>query len=260
MLIIYFFVSMLASFAGAISGIGGGILLKPILDAIQTLSIQTINFLSVCTVLSMTVVSLFRIRKQPNQSKTGVNAFLGFGGVIGGIGGKALLNTALQSIHSDQLVGATQSLMLLFITIGVFAFIRSKSSITTQKNNNCMISALIGMQLGLISSFLGIGGGPLNLGVLYYFFSMDAKTASINSLFIIFLSQLANLVYSISSHAIPMVDPLILAGMIMGGITGGLLGNKVICWMSNSHVESFFQNLLLVISAVNIYNIAQFLR
>ncbi|MEI3183290.1 MAG: sulfite exporter TauE/SafE family protein [Lachnospiraceae bacterium] len=40
-----------------------------------------------------------------------------------------------------------------------------------------------------MSSFLGIGGGPINLVVLLYFFSMDTKAAAQNSLYIILFSS-----------------------------------------------------------------------
>ena len=42
--------------------------------------------------------------------------------------------------------------------------------------------------LGILSSFLGIGGGPINLVVLFFFFSMDTKTAAQNSLYTILFS------------------------------------------------------------------------
>ena len=52
---------------------------------------------------------------------------------------------------------------------------------------------LVGLGLGMLSSFLGIGGGPINLLVLHYFFSMERKKAALNSLYIILFSQLCGL-------------------------------------------------------------------
>ena len=45
-------VSFLASIAGAICGIGGGVIIKPALDLLGWASVSTISFLSGCTVLS----------------------------------------------------------------------------------------------------------------------------------------------------------------------------------------------------------------
>ncbi|HQN63187.1 MAG TPA: sulfite exporter TauE/SafE family protein, partial [Flexilinea sp.] len=63
MTLLFFFLSLAASTIGAISGIGGGIIIKPVLDATHALSISTISFLSSCTVLSMSCVSILRNRK-----------------------------------------------------------------------------------------------------------------------------------------------------------------------------------------------------
>lgn len=50
--ILFFCVSFFASIAGAICGIGGGVIIKPVLDMLGLASVATISFLSGCTVLS----------------------------------------------------------------------------------------------------------------------------------------------------------------------------------------------------------------
>lgn len=62
--ILFFCVSFFASIAGAICGIGGGVIIKPVLDMLGLASVATISFLSGCTVLSMscyTVGKLFLV-------------------------------------------------------------------------------------------------------------------------------------------------------------------------------------------------------
>lgn len=58
MQILFFIVSFLASIAGAICGIGGGVIIKPVLDLFDLASVSTISFLSGCTVLSMSCYSV----------------------------------------------------------------------------------------------------------------------------------------------------------------------------------------------------------
>ena len=53
-----FLVCFLASVVGAICGIGGGVIIKPVLDAFGIMDVATISFLSGCTVLSMRLYSL----------------------------------------------------------------------------------------------------------------------------------------------------------------------------------------------------------
>ena len=53
---------LLATTVGSISGIGGGVLIKPVLDAVADMPSSQISFLSGITVLTMTIVSLLRSR------------------------------------------------------------------------------------------------------------------------------------------------------------------------------------------------------
>ena len=63
MSMVAFLVSFLASTAGAICGIGGGVIIKPVLDLFQMASVSTISFLSGCTVLSMSCTLLGERRR-----------------------------------------------------------------------------------------------------------------------------------------------------------------------------------------------------
>ena len=53
---VFFGVSFLASIVGAICGIGGGVIIKPVLDAFGVLDVSAISFLSGCTVLAMSYI------------------------------------------------------------------------------------------------------------------------------------------------------------------------------------------------------------
>ena len=54
MIFICFLISFIASTVGAICGVGGGVIIKPVLDLFGVASVSTVSFLSGCTVLSMT--------------------------------------------------------------------------------------------------------------------------------------------------------------------------------------------------------------
>ena len=57
---LYFVVCFGASIAGAICGIGGGVIVKPVLDLFGWDSVTTISFLSGCMVLAMSCYSVGR--------------------------------------------------------------------------------------------------------------------------------------------------------------------------------------------------------
>ena len=85
---------------------------------------------------------------------------------------------------------------------------------------------LIGLVLGIFSSFLGIGGGPINLVVLFIFFSMDTKTAAENSLYIILFSQAASTLKTILQGKVPDFQLPLFIGMVICGILGGIVGTQ----------------------------------
>ncbi|HBG5346526.1 TPA: hypothetical protein KQG29_003979 [Clostridioides difficile] len=58
--VILFSIAIFATIIGAITGIGGGVIIKPVLDLIWVFDITTISVLSSFTVLLMSIVSAYR--------------------------------------------------------------------------------------------------------------------------------------------------------------------------------------------------------
>ena len=257
--ILFFLISLLASTIGSISGIGGGVIIKPVLDATGLLSVSTISFLSGCTVLIMATVSLLRGRNNGVQVDKRHSTPLAVGGAIGGIVGKWVFDLIRQMVSEENLVGAVQAGLLLVITIGVIFYIRYKEKIHAMHVEKLSICFLIGLGLGMVSSFLGIGGGPINIAVLYFFFSMEAKTAAKNSLYVIWFSQVASLLFSLATRTVPDFSWLTLFVMGIGGVLGALIGSAVVKKMKNQAVERIFMGLMAVIVCINSYNLLRFL-
>ena len=113
---------------------------------------------------------------------------------------------------------------------------------------------VIGLGLGCMSSFLGIGGGPINLVVLYFFFSMDTKTAAANSLYIILFSQLCSLLTTLVTASVPTFRWPVLGLMIAGGLGGGILGRRLNQRMDGGAVEKLFVLLMAVIICISVFN------
>mgnify|MGYP003303251246 CR=1 FL=1 len=86
-----FLICFFASVAGAICGIGGGVIIKPVLDAFGIMSVSAISFLSGCTVLSMTTYSVIRSKRSGASKIDQSTGFpLAIGAAIGGVLGKNL--------------------------------------------------------------------------------------------------------------------------------------------------------------------------
>lgn len=251
----YLIISLLASIAGAICGIGGGVIIKPTLDLFHLDSVATVSFLSGCTVLAMSVVSMLRSRSGSVKVEPRRGTLLAVGGAVGGIVGKWLFEIIRGLAASDGLVGTVQSVLMILLTVGVLVYVLNKKRIHTLDVQNGAACAFIGLALGMMSAFLGIGGGPINLAVLYYFFSMDTKTAALNSLYIILFSQITSLASTLLGGSIPPFTWPALVSMVIGGVLGGFVGRAFSKRMSSHAVDVLFQILLIVITGISCYNL-----
>lgn len=259
MYVLFFMISFLASIAGAICGIGGGVIIKPLLDSFGLMDVKTISFLSGCTVLAMSTYS-FVVSKMKKESLVDmrIGTPLAVGAAIGGVLGKSLFQTLVSSFDQNY-VGAIQAGCLFAVTLGTLVYTIYKARVKTLRVTNLIVCLLVGLVLGVMSSFLGIGGGPINLVVLFFFFSMPTKTAAQNSLYIILFSQITSLLNSIVTSTVPAFSVALLVLMAAGGILGGFCGRKINKKIDDHKVDLLFMGLMIVIIFINIYNMYRFL-
>lgn len=259
MTVIFFTVSILSSIIGSICGIGGGVIIKPVLDATGLMSVSAISFLSGCTVLAMSVVSVYKnLRAKTAKLNVRTATGLAVGAAFGGVVGKSMFQMLKSAVGDENLVGMTQAIVLIIITLGTLIYTIYKKRIRTKNYSQIWLCVVIGVILGVMSSFLGIGGGPINLVVLAYFFSMGTKEAALSSLYIIMFSQITSLVQTIATGTIPDVEITYFLGMVIGGILGGTLGSKVNKKIDEEGVNKLFIILMIVIVGINIYNAFKF--
>ena len=254
--LLYFVVSLAASIVGAVCGIGGGVIIKPTLDMFGWASVSTISFLSGCTVLSMSFYSAVKSMISHDRSvdiKTGTP--LAIGAALGGILGKQMFVFIRNLSDESNAVSVVQSICLAVITLGTLIYTINKTKIKSHIVKKKISCLLIGLVLGICSSFLGIGGGPINLVVLCFFFGMDTKAAAVNSLYIIMFSQLFSLIYTIIIDAVPKFSFITLAFMVCGGILGGFIGRILNKKLNNAAVDKLFIILMVLIIGISIYNI-----
>lgn len=250
-----FAVCLAASTIGGICGIGGGVLIKPLLDATGMMSVSAVSFLSGLTVLAMSLLSVWKNRKTDElDAKRSVP--LGVGAAIGGVAGKQLFEMLKKAAGADSVVGGLQAVVLGLLVLGTLIYVRNKAQIWTKNVGHPAVGAGIGLVLGMCSSFLGIGGGPMNLAVLYYFYSMSTKKAAVNSILIILISQTASLIVSLIRGSIPEFSMLMLAAMVGAGALGGFVSSKLRRKLSNETTDKLFAGLLVVIVLVCCYNAA----
>ena len=146
------------------------------------------------------------------------------------------------------MVGGVQAGCLTIITIYTLCLHCKQSEYQNTPGEGDRACVIIGITLGIMSSFLGIGGGPINLVVLYYFFSMSTKVAAQNSLYIILISQITSVTTTLFTKTVPEFEWLWLVLMVAGGIGGGAVGRKINKKIDDKHVEILFIGLMFTIS------------
>lgn len=89
--------------------------------------------------------------------------------------GKQSYSSIAAMYPNPDTVGAWQAALLAVVTFGTLVYT------FTHHIDHPIACTLIGFALGVLSSFLGIGGGPINLVVLFFFFSLDKAECGDNS-------------------------------------------------------------------------------
>lgn len=261
MVFVFFTVSILSCMAGSICGIGGGVIIKPVLDATGIMSVSCISFLSGCTVLAMSVVSVYKnLKAKSARLDVKIATALAIGAAAGGVIGKVMFQSLKDTVGDENLVGLVQAVVLIIITLGTLIYTIYKARIQTKEYRQIWLCVVIGIILGVMSSFLGIGGGPINLVVLAYFFSMGTKEAALSSIYIIMFSQITSLVQTVATGSIPDVEIYYLVFMVIGGIAGGTIGSRINKKIKEEDVDKLFMFLMVVIVLINVYNVVRFGR
>ena len=252
--IIYFLVALVATTLGSLVGLGGGVIIKPCLEFIGEYDIVSISILSSITVFSMAVVSTSKqVKKGFRPSKKII--YLAVGAIFGGVLGKSLFSLLLSGmIKSDA--SALQGIMLIVIlTIVLF-----QKFLPDYDFKNIFVVTFIGLALGTLASFLGIGGGPINVMVIMMFLNMKIKEAANASIITILLSQFAKLVMAAIAGGIMVPGIEMVIYMIPAAILGGLLGAKFQHIAKSESLQKLFNVVLVILIGLNIYNVYGFLN
>jgi uncharacterized membrane protein YfcA len=248
------------SLIGALSGIGGGIIIKPALDAVYPGGPGEANFLSGCTVLAMALVSLIQRRLGGSRLEDRRGIALAAGAGAGGLAGRLIFSLALSGGGEGRALRMIQSALIIILTLAVWTSMnrRGRGEGGSRNTESRLVSVALGFALGLLSSFLGIGGGPMNILVLSSFLGMDTRTAGHYSLLTVFISQLASLGQSLCTGTVPGLPVPALAVMAAGGVLGGLAGSRLLRKLDDRRVELIFRGVLALVILLSGYNLLRF--
>ncbi len=253
--IIYFLLAIFAATVGSLTGMGGGVIIKPMMDVLGSYDVQTIGVISSITVFSMALVSVIKQINAKTKIPFKTAIPLATGSVAGGFIGQYILNFIVDMLNANSVATIIQNAVLAVLILCVIVYMKNKNRITGKHLDGTVMSLCAGVFLGCCSSFLGIGGGPINVALIIYLFSFDTKTATVCSLITILFAQISKLITTSLTTGYSDLDlsvaPVMIAGAVLGGLIGAVLNKKC----SEKTVERAFSGVQLFVFVLTVFNI-----
>lgn len=250
--LIYFIVIVSSNAVGALSGMGGGVIIKPVFDLVGLDTVAAVSFYSTVAVFTMSIVSTFRQIKNGIHIQWNIAKWLVVGSIIGGALGNVTFTWLLSILQNDNLVKAIQIVLMLITLFFVLAYNHYRWQ--SWQLEGAVSYLLCSLVTGYISSLLGIGGGPINVALLMLCFGMPIKLSTVYSIIIIFASQLAKLVAIQWDTGISAYDLSVLLYIIPAAVLGGILGATLSKIMPDSKVSMVFNAVVILVIFINLYN------
>lgn len=250
--LLYFIVIFLANTIGAISGMGGGIIIKPALDMIGFHNLTQIVLYSSIAVFVMSISSTLKQVRRGTKLDVGHVLFLSAGSIVGGFVGNKALTYLLKNV-AENTVLVTQIIIMLVILFLVLLYTNYSHFQLHWLNNPSFFG--VGILLGFFSVILGIGGGPINVSLLVLCFGFTLKEAMAYSIATIFFSQLTQLVTSWSNGSFVYLDSRFLLVILPAALLGGYVGSTINTHVNDASVRRLYNAILIGVMLLNVYNL-----
>ena len=265
---ILFLVSIIAGFIGALSGMGGGVILIPVLTLFG-MDIKYAIAVSIVSVIATSSGSASAyVRDRITSLKVGM--FLEMFTIVGALAGAAI-----------TLVSGRRILFILFgivLLSSWFALFRQKNEDWRQSSHQDIFSrwlelegsyydrsvrqrivyqgarAYLGGPLmfgaGLIAGLLGIGAGALKVLIHDLVMGLPPKVSTTTSNLIIGVTALAGTSVYLAAG---MIDPGLAGPVILGVVSGAFMGTRLLVRLTNLAVRRIFLWVLLVLGVEMIF-------
>ena len=266
-LILLILVAIIAGLIGSVFGVGGGIILVPLLVFIFNIPIRVAAGISIVSIIATSLMgSSVYLKNEITNVKIGaiLQAAMSTGSIIG----------ALISVYtSEEIISLAFSFMLFYAS---YMMIRSAQSSDKELNTsegiasklkldgtfldksegrivnygvkNLVQGFFISILGGMIAGMLGVGGGLINVPVISMLMGAPIQVAIATSNFIIGITAVSgSIVYFIRG----LVNPLIVAPVVIGIVMGAFIGANYMPKIRNITLKRLF-SLYLIYTAVRL--------
>ncbi len=249
MLIELIFVGLFVGAIAGFFGVGGGMILVPMLMLIGFNIKAAIGMSVVQMVFSSVYGSYINYKKGLLEINEGL--WVGIGGIIGGVIGARFTD-----------ILPKEMLQYIFLILVIFALIRVATSKKLQegeeeKSFSKLTLFIIGLVIGTIAMMLGVGGSVMLTPVLIGYLHFPSKKAATAGLFFVVFSSISGAVYKLLAGSFDSLNldlSLVLALAISASV-GVVIGLKIKDKIKDTHHKISLIVLYLVITAMLIKKI-----
>jgi uncharacterized membrane protein YfcA len=220
---------LITGFTAGFFGIGGGMVLVPMLLFAGFAMKEAIAISIVQMVFSSIFGSFLNVRKQLSIVLDGL--LLGIGGFIGGLCSGFIVN----SLSNDTL----QYLFIAILFISVLKVFKTNVEHNdVVKSQNKLFLVLIGMSIGMFAMSIGVGGSIMLTPLLISFMRYDIKVATTLGLFFVMFSSVAGFISLSYSNQMLYQEGITVGLTSLIGVYFGIKVKQI------THVKSY-KNLVL---------------
>lgn len=240
---------LITGFMGALLGVGGGIILVPMLTGIVKMSQHRAHGTSIAVVTLTSITAAWRYWSAGNLDLAAV-ATIAAASIIGAMLGVRLCNR-VPARQLRMVFGA-----FLFLVGVTMVATGSASGVTSSTqaaaaigNGNILVSLGIGLVAGTISGLLGIGGGPILVPAGVFLLGFPQQLAQGVSAGVIVPTSITGAIshYKSGNTIVSMV-----LGLAVAAIVGAFLGAEVANRLPNEILRRLF-GILLICLAIQTY-------
>ena len=257
-------ISVLAGFIGALVGLGGGIIIVPVLTLIYHIDIRLAigaSILSVIATSSGAAVSY--VRERLTNLRAGM--FLELATTIGAISGAYLTTfvssnalfilfafvliysalAILKKRHSSNILTKSDDKLANYFNLHGSYYDQSQRQEIKYKLSGTKLGLGLMYIAGLISALLGVGSGALKVPAMDIAMHMPIKASAATSDFMIGVTAAAS---AGAYFARGQINPFIAAPIAIGVLTGALIGSRLLNRITPKYIEVLFVAVLVLVS------------
>ena len=269
MLLIMFLVGIISAVFGSIVGLGGGIVIVPVLVLAgqyllgEPVSSQTAVGTSLAVLIFTALSSTWSYHKQGKVDFRSGWLFFATSGLAAMLGaeltnlvpqGPFQLAFGLFMLVMFGLMMAREKMKPLRIDWSIKRTFTDGAGHTYEYGYNAALALLIGCCVGLVSGLFGIGGGSLFVPLMVLLFRFPPHVATATSMFVILLSSILGSAIHVWNGN---VDWRLFAALAPGALLGGRIGAAIASRLSGRQLMWLLRAVLL---AMAIYLIIKGLR